>query len=203
LPLVLYFFVFGYNYDVLYSLNEGLKIDESIIFALQIFIVILAGALCGVLYGMGFKSIATLLKMSPSIERYLKTASYGIILFFITAGATIVGTSIPPYGMASIIFLPFSLILFYVGIYYSIIAVSNDIRIRKYIKNSAYNELKIMGNLAQSQMIDNMKEKVLGMTKKYSKEIHQKSNSESMETEEDLKSYLDEAIRIFNKDNRK
>lgn len=202
LPLFLYFFVFGYNYDVLYSLNEGLKIDEGIIFAFQIFIVILAGALCGVLYGMGFRSIANLLKMSPSIERYLKTVSYGIILFFITAGATLVGTSIPPYGMASIIFLPFSLILFYVGIYYSIIAVSNDISIRKYIKNSTYNELKIMGNLAQSQMVDNMKEKVLGMTKKYSEEIHQKSNSESMETEEDLRSYLDEAIRIFNKGNK-
>jgi hypothetical protein len=199
----LYFFVFGYNYDVLYSLNEGLKFDESIIFALQIFIVVLAGAFCGILYGMGFRSIANLLKMSPNVERYLKTASYGIILFFITAGATIVGTSIPPYGIASIIFLPFSLILFYVGTYYSIIAISNDISVRKYIKNSAHNELKIMGNLAQSQMIDNMKEKVLGMTRKYSEEIHQKSNSESMETEEDLKSYLDEAIRIFNKDNGK
>ena len=56
-----------------------------------------------------------------------------------------------------------------------------------------------MGNLAQSQMVDNMKEKVLAMTKKYSEEIHQKSNSETMETEEDLKSYLDEAISIFNK----
>ena len=43
-----------------------------------------------------------------------------------------------------------------------------------------------MGNLAQSQMVDNMKEKVLAMTKKYSEEIHQKSNSETMETEEDL-----------------
>ncbi len=200
LPLILYFFIFGYNYDILYSINEGLNVDESIVFALQIFTQILASALVGVLYGMGFRSVANLLNMSPSIEKFLKMASYGIILFFITAGATIVGTSIPPYGIASIIFLPFSLVLFYVGIYYSIIAISNDINIRKYIKNSALNELKIMGNLAQSQMIDNMKVKVLAMTKKYSEEIHQKSESETMETEEDLRSYLDEAIRIFNKD---
>jgi hypothetical protein len=93
--------------------------------------------------------------------------------------------------------------LFYVGIYYSIIAISNDIRVRKYIKNSAYKELEIMGDLAQSQMIDNMKEKVLAMTKRYSDEIHQGSESESMETEEDLRSYMDEAISIFNKGNRK
>jgi hypothetical protein len=59
-----------------------------------------------------------------------------------------------------------------------------------------------MGNLAQSQMVDNMKEKVLSMTKKYSKEIHQRSESETMETEEDLRSYLDEAINIFNKSSK-
>jgi hypothetical protein len=51
-------------------------------------------------------------------------------------------------------------------------------------------------------MVDNMKEKVLSMTKKYSKEIHQRTESESIETEEDLRSYLDEAINIFNKSSK-
>ena len=96
------------------------------------------------LYGLGFKSVANLLKMSPNIEKYLRMASYGIILFFISANATIVGAGMPPFGIPSIIFLPFALLLFYVGIYYSIIAISNDISIRKYIKNSAHDELKIM-----------------------------------------------------------
>ena len=202
LPLVLFFFVFIYHYDELYSLTDDMKFDESVVFMLQIFIVLISIALCGILYGIGFKSVANLLKISPNVERYLKMASYGIILFFICANATIVGASIPPFGIPSIIFLPFASLLFYVGIYYSIIAISNDIRVRKYIKNSAYKELEIMGNLAQSQMVDNMKEKVLGMTKKYSEEIHQKSNSESIETEEDLRSYLDEAINIFNKSSK-
>ena len=202
-PLVLFFFVFIYHYEALYSLTENMKFDESRIFMLQIFIVGFSIALCGILYGMGFKSVANLLKMSPHVEKYLIMASYGIILFFITVNATVVGASFPPFGIPSITFLPFASLLFYVGIYYSIIAISNDIRVRKYIKNSAYKELEIMGNLAQSQMIDNMKEKVLAMTKKYSEEIHHSSESETMETEEDLKSYLDEAISIFNKGNKK
>src|ERR1044072_9845173 len=130
-------------------------------------------------------------------------ASYGIILFFICANSSIAGASFPPFGIPSIIFLPFASLLFYVGIYYSITAISNDIRVRKYIKKSAYKELEIIGDLAKSQMIDNMKVKVLAMTKKYSEEIHQKSESETMETEEDLKSYLDDAISIFNKSHRK
>ena len=169
----------------------------------QIFIVVFSVALCGVLYGIGFKSVANLLKISPNIERYLKMASFGIILLFISTNATIIGSSFPPYGIPSIAFLPFASILFYVGIYYSIIAISNDIKVRKYIKSSAYKELEIMGDLAQSQMMDNMKQKVLNMTKKYSEELHQSNNSETMESDEDLKNYLDEAINVFSRREKK
>ena len=199
LPLVLFFFVFIYHYDELYSLSENTNFDENIIFMLQIFIVMFSIFLCGVLYGIGFKSVANLLKISPNIERYLKMASFGIILLFISANATIVGASLPPYGIPSIAFLPFASLLLYIGIYYSIVAISNDIKVRKYIKSSAFKELEIMGELAQSQMMENMKEKVLKMTMKYSDELHQSNNSETMESEEDLRSYLDEAINIFGK----
>lgn len=204
IPLILFFFVFVYHYDELYSLSEDLNFDESIIFMLQIFIIVFSVGICGMLFGIGFKSLSNLLKISSVIERYLKMASYGIIMLFISANATIVGVAFPPYGISNIIFLPFASILFYVGVYYSIITISNDIKVRRFIKNSAYKELEIMGNLAQSQMMDNMKDKVLKMTKKYSFELHQQSNSESMESEEDLQSYLDEAINIFkSKEKRK
>ena len=139
---------------------KDLKLMKVLFYALQIFIVVFSSSIMwNIIWNRVSDLVANLLKMSPNIERYLKMASYGIILFFITANATIVGASFPPFGIPSIIFLPFASLLFYVGIYYSIIAISNDIRVRKYIKNSAYNELEIMGNLAQSQMIDNMKEK--------------------------------------------
>ena len=197
LPLILFFFVFIYHYDELYSLSQDLNFDESIIFMLQIFIIVFSVGLCGMLFGLGFKSLANLFKISLAVERYLKLASYGIILLFISANATIVGIAFPPYGVSNIIFLPFASILFYIGVYYSIIAISNDIKVRRFIKNSAYKELEIMGNLAQSEMMDKLKDKVLNMTRRYSNELHQQSNSETMESEQDLQSYLDEAISIF------
>ena len=52
-----------------------------------------------------------------------------------------------------------------------LLLISNDVTVRKYIKNSTLNELKILGKFAQSQMIDNMKDKVLRMTKKYSEKF--------------------------------
>lgn len=203
IPLILFFFIFIYHYDELYSLSDDMNFDETIIFMIQIFMVMFSVMLCGTLYGIGFKSVANLLKIAPHVENYLKMASYGIILLFISANATIVGASFPPYGIPSIAFLPFASLLFYIGVYYSIIAISNDIKVRKYIKSSAYKELEIMGDLAQSQMVDNMKQKVLNMTKKYSNELHQSNNSETMESDEDLKNYLDEAINVFSKREKK
>lgn len=202
IPLVLYFFVFGYNYDDLYSINQEINIDESTIFAIQIFMLSMGTALCGLLYGIGFRSIANLLKISPNTERNLKLASYGTIIFFITAGSTLVGTNIHPFGMASVIFLPVSLIMLYVGVYYSILTISNDIKIKRFIRNSAYKELDIMGNLAQSQMMEGMKARVLSMTKSYSAELHEKDHSEPIESEDELKNYLDEAIKIFKQKNQ-
>lgn len=198
-PLIFFFFAFIYHYEELYSLSENLNFDDTLVFLIQIFITVISLISCGLLYGFGFKSVANLLKLSPKIERYLRMASYGIVLLFISANATIVGASFPPFGIPSIIFLPFASLLLYVGIYYSIIAISNDIKVRKYIKNSAYRELEMIGTLAQSQMTNSMKEKVLDMTKKYSMQLHQSNNTETMESEEDLKSYLDEAINIFHK----
>jgi MFS family permease len=199
LPLIFFYFAFIYHYDILYSLTESKNFNETIIFMLQLFITAFSFALCGVLYGIGFKSVANLLSFSPNIVRFLKMATYGIIMLFMIAIGTIAGAALPPFGIPSIVFLPFASLLFYVGVYYSIIAISNDIKVKKYIKNSAYKELEIMGNLAHSQMMDSMKDRILNMTKKYSEELHQKDNSETMESEEDLKSYLDEAISIFKK----
>jgi hypothetical protein len=204
LPLILLYFQFFYSYEDLYTINEELKFNENAIYAIQIFLLLTFFTLCGILYGLGLRSVSNLLKFSPIVERYLKMASLGIIFFITCANSTVAGIGVPPFGVPSILFIPFAVILFYVGIYYSLVSISNDISIRKFIKNSTFNELKIIGNLAHSQMIDSMKDKVMKMTKKYSDELKEQSSAEIIESEEDLRNYLDEAIRTFrNKESHK
>nr|MBA3751000.1 hypothetical protein [Nitrosopumilus sp.] len=135
--------------------------------------------------------------MSSHIKNYLNFASYGIILFFISANATLASGGFPSFGISSIMFIPFASLLIYTGLYYSIISISNDITIRKYIKNSTYKELKILEGMSESQKLDNIKDKVFNMSKKYSVQLHEKSNTESTISEEDLKDYFNEALDIF------
>ena len=120
-------------------------------------------------------------------------------MFFISANATVVGAGLPPYGVSNIIVIPFASLLLYIGLYHAIVSISNDISVRKYIKNSTFRELKIVGNMAESQMVNDMKEKVVKMSKRYSKELEEKSNTESTTSEEDIKDYLEEAIKLLKK----
>jgi hypothetical protein len=200
-PLLLFYLSFFYQYEIIYDindkLNESVTISGNILISIQAFIGLFFLTLCGILYGLGIKSISELLKISSYIKNYLIFASYGIILFFISANATIASAGFPPFGIASIIFVPFASLLLYAGLYYSIISISNDITIRKYIKNSTYKELKILEDMSESHTLNHIKDKVFKMSKTYSVQLHEKSNTESTISEEDLKDYFNEALDIF------
>jgi hypothetical protein len=103
-----------------------------------------------------------------------------------------------PVGVPNLVFLPFSSILIYVGIFDYMTLIANDTCIKKFIKNSTFNELKIMWNLAESQMLDDMKLRVLSSTK-FSNESQEKSNSEESGSEDNMDNYLNDIIDIFTK----
>ena len=199
LPIILFYFQFVYTYEDFFTISDELRFDENIAFAIQLFIATLLTAACGILFGWGLLSIANLLKISVRVERFLKIAAIGVVTFFISANATVASGGMPPFGVPNLVFLPFSLILIYVGVFYSITSIANDISIKKFIKNSTFNELKIMGNLAESQMLDDMKLRVLNMTKKFSNELQEKSNLEESSSEDNMKDYLNDVIDIYAK----
>lgn len=76
--------------------------------------------------------------------------------------------------------------------------IANDTSIKKFIKNSTFNELKIMWNLTESQMLDDMKLRVLSSTK-FSSESQENSNSEESSSEDKMNNYLNDIIDIFTK----
>ncbi len=199
LPLILFYFQFIYTYEDFFTISNELRFDENIEFAIQLFIATLLTTFCGILFGWGLLSVGHLLKISVQVERFFKLAALGVVTFFISANATVASGGMPPFGVPNLVFLPFSSILIYIGIFYSITSIANDISIKKFIKNSTFNELKIMGNLAESQILDDMKLRVLRMTKKFSNELQEKNNSEEGSSEESMKDYLNDVIDIFTK----
>ena len=198
LPLILFYFQFVYTYDDFFTISNELRFDENIAFAIQLFIATLLTAACGILFGLGLLSIANLLKISLQVERFLKIAALGVIPFYISQCDSCFGGDATFWCTQSSfpsIFIDFDLCRYIL----SITSIANDISIKKFIKNSTFNELKIMGNLAESQMLDDMKLRVLSMTKKFSNELHEKSNLEEASSEDNMKDYLNDVVDIFTK----
>ncbi len=199
IPIILFYFQFVYTYEEFFTISEELKFDENIAFAFQLFLGTLLTALCGLLFGIGFFSVGRLLKISPKVEKLLYITGLGVITYFITANATLASAGMPPFGIPNIVFLPISSMLMYIGIFYSMTAIANDIAIKKFIKNSTYNELKLIGNLAENQMIDEIKLRVLSMAQAFSNEMEQKNESELTNSPEEIKNYLSDVIDAYKK----
>ncbi|HKX97296.1 MAG TPA: hypothetical protein VJL78_05625 [Candidatus Nitrosocosmicus sp.] len=175
-----------------------MRYDENTAFAIQLFMATLLTASCGILFRQGLLAVVNLLKLPIQVERLLKIAALGVVTFFISANATVASGRMPPVGVPNLVFLPFSSILIYVGIFDYMTLIANDTSIKKFIKNSTFNELKIMWNLAESQMLDDMKLRVLSSTK-FSSESQEKSNSEESGSEDNMDNYLNDIIDIFTK----
>lgn len=199
IPIILFYFQFVYTYEEFFTISEELKFDANVAFAFQLFLATLLTALCSILFGIGFFSVARLLKKSTKIEKFLFITGFGVITYFITANATLASAGMPPFGIPNIIFLPVSSMLMYIGIFYSMTSIANDIAIKKFIKNSTFKELKLIGNLAENQMLDEMKSRVLRMTQAFSKEIEQKNESELTNSPEEFKKYMSDVINIYKK----
>ncbi len=154
---------------------------------------------CGILFRQGLLAVVNLLKLPIQVERLLKIAALGVVTFFISANATVASGRMPPVGVPNLVFLPFSSILIYVDIFDYMTLIANDTCIKKFIQNSTFNELKIMWNLAESQMLDDIKLRVLSSTEKFSNESQEKSNSEESGSEDNMDNYLNDIIDIFTK----
>jgi hypothetical protein len=77
------------------------------------------------------------------VADYLDIAGYGIALLPLPIIANILFIPYPPFGSASCWSLSLASYVFFVGLYSSAISISEDAQLRKSIRRTAVNELKI------------------------------------------------------------
>jgi hypothetical protein len=104
----------------------------------------------GILFGIGFMLGAK--HFHGSVKDYMMISSFGFILFFSAGQSTLNTTPYPPYGFATMSFFGLSTYLILIGLYCSAISVSEDIEIRKHIKQSAQREMKFLDGMGSAHM---------------------------------------------------
>jgi hypothetical protein len=106
----------------------------------------------GILFGIAFWTVAKNIVMTE-VKEYMTISAFGMMLLFTSnqpLGLTFL--SYPPFGLATISFFGLASYLILIGVYSSAISVANDVKVRRYIKNSVEQEASLLGNIGTAQM---------------------------------------------------
>ena len=105
----------------------------------------------GLLFGFAFLIIARHIH-NDTVRGYMIISAYGFVLLFITNQVTLVATSFPPFGTATLLCFGLSSYLILVGLYSAALSVSQDAVLRKSIKKSVLNKSRLLGSIGHAEM---------------------------------------------------
>jgi hypothetical protein len=105
----------------------------------------------GLLFGFAFLVIARNIH-NNTVKGYMIISAYGFLLLFISNQVTLIATSYPPFGAATILCFGLSSYLILVGLYVAALSVSQDAGLRKSIRKSILNKSKLLGSIGQAEM---------------------------------------------------
>jgi hypothetical protein len=81
------------------------------------------------------------------------------------------------------------------GIYSSAISVSLDVGLRKTIRKSVMEESKLLDSIGTAQMEQELRSRVLTITRKISDKMEEEAGVETSMTEEDMKQHLNNVLK--------
>ena len=165
LPLLYYFGIFQLlftqiimHYDIL---NEVQSYTFNIINSY------LTRPIGGILFGIAFWVIARSVR-NKNISDYMKISAFGIMLLSVTSEDVRYPFMLtyPPFGISTVTFIGISSYLLLVGIYYSAISLSLDVKLRASIHKSVEEQLRFVSRLGASQEQQDIQQKVKHVTKR-------------------------------------
>jgi hypothetical protein len=173
----------------------------SLLFLILIFgSAVIAG---GVLIALAFRSIAKALHGSNIVRYYMMLTAYGFVLFFVSASTTVLQAPYPPYGLMNVSLVGLSSFLIFSGLYYSAISMSQDVTLRRLVKKSTTQELKVLDSIGTAQLDQEIAKKVLTATKHESEILAKDSGIESSLSDIEIKQYMDEVSKELKKQSGK
>ena len=193
LPLL---YIVGEFHPLILSVLAQYRISDpvtfTIIYTLIFSLIRIVGA---IFFGIGFWSMAGKIQQK-SLKNFLNISAYGLILIFVTNQAIVLlNTLFPPLGLMTACFVGLSSFLLLVGTYSAAVSVSNDVKIRKAIRNSIEKESELIGDIGDAELDMELRAKVFSMMDKLSRRLQEDTQVESSLTDEDIKDYTTKVIQ--------
>jgi hypothetical protein len=133
--------------------------------------------------------------VSNTIVDYLTISMYGIVLLYISLAANIAQGSYPPFGATSYSFIGVAAYFFMSGIYSSAISVSSDNMLRQVIKKAVVDQSRLIDTIGAASLKQELVKKMMHLLKSHSSDLVKETGVESSLDENDIKNYVEEALR--------
>jgi len=199
LPIIYFMSYYVILYEVI---NPTSPVTEALSsnFLIPILLYTYAIATCGILFGFGFFSVAkSVTPYHHPLKDFLLIAGYGFALFFTAAQATVLQAGYPPFGLANVSSVGLASFLILSGLYQAAIAMSHDMNLRRSVKKSSADESKLLDAVGFAEVHDEIKKKVMRITKENAEKLVQESKVEPSLADTELEKYLDEALEEVRK----
>ena len=167
--LVTFPIVFFMSYYISYyqTFNPSSPVTAAISsnFVIPIYMITASVTLCGVLFGIGFWSVARAVPANSHVKDYMIITACGFILYFNSGQATVLQAGYPPYGLANVSFVGLSSFLILIGLYQSAISVAQDAKLRMSTRGYTLQQSsRLLDSIGTSQMVKEIEDKVIKMT---------------------------------------
>jgi hypothetical protein len=161
------------------------------------------GIAFGIIFGIPFWMVSKSMRHT-GLRDYLIMAGFGLIILQISTSAGVYAGPYPPLGLFSVLATVISTYLILIGLYYTAVCISQDSTLRRSIRSLALEESKMLGNIGDAHMEQDLQTKVLSITKRKSHLMVEESGIEPTLSDDDVRQYMEEVleqIRSNNADN--
>jgi len=198
IPLV--YFLSQFLNPLLGLFNPIIELSPVINSILLILVFSLSKPAGGILFGIAFWNIARNVQ-SSMVRDYMIIAAYGLVLLFISnqAISTVNAPSFPPFGLVTVSFMGLASYLMLVGIYYSAMSVSQDVKLRKTIRRFAVDELRLLDNIGSAELSVKLENQMKDIITKNQTMMLEQTGVQPSLSEEDAKQYLNEILKELGK----
>lgn len=184
---------------LVFNVFEGLMISNPSLYGIILTLLFGSSATAGgILFGIAFWTISRHLAPDNPVKYYTLIAAFGISLFFISdqGGSVLyrIGGLYPPYGLPTVSAMALSSYLMLIGIYSSAISVAQDSGIRKLIRKSLREELRLLDRIGTAQMQKEIENKVIYFAKRETTDLIEDSGIEPSLSDSDVQGYLKQVL---------
>lgn len=188
---------------IIYFLSYGLSIYQEVYpnspvteaissdFMIPILLYTYSFVACGILFGIAFYILSKNVGNSK-VKIYLNCTGVGIIIFIISASATVLQAAIPPYGVPNTLFVGLSAFLILFGLYNSATIIANDASVYKKIKASISSDMKLLESIGKSEYENLLNNKISEIKKTHLNEMKHQTTFST--TDEEMRAYAEEII---------